>query len=77
MKKTTKKIISLILVLCMTFPIIASASTGYQVTRVSVTINGDTATSRGFVGTPMKKQEQIYRLPLLVQTLQKQKSLQV
>ncbi len=43
-----KKIISIILVLCMVFPIMASAMSGYEVTRVSVTINGDTATSRGF-----------------------------
>ena len=43
-----KKIISIILVLCMVFPIMASAMSGYEVTRVSVTINGDTATARGF-----------------------------
>ena len=48
MKKAITKIISIILVLCMVFPIMASASAGYEVTRVSVTINGDTATSRGF-----------------------------
>lgn len=43
-----KKIISIILVLCMVFPIMVSAMSGYEVTRVSVTINGDTATARGF-----------------------------
>lgn len=48
MKKTTTKIISIILVLCMVFPVMASAMSGYEVTRVSVTINGDTATARGF-----------------------------
>ncbi len=48
MKKTVTKIISLILVLCMAFPVMASAMAGYEVTRVSVTINGDSATSRGF-----------------------------
>lgn len=48
MKKTFIKIISLILVLCMTFPIVATATTGNEVTRVSVTINGDSATARGF-----------------------------
>ena len=48
MKKTATKIISIILVLCMVFPVVASAMAGYEVTRVSVTINGDTATSRGF-----------------------------
>lgn len=48
MKKTMKKIISLILVLCMVFPVMASAMAGYEVTRVSVTINGDSATARGF-----------------------------
>lgn len=48
MKKTMKKIISLILVLCMVFPVMASAVSGYEVTRVSVTINGDSATARGF-----------------------------
>lgn len=48
MKKTMEKIISLILVLCMVFPVMASAMAGYEVTRVSVTINGDSATARGF-----------------------------
>ena len=48
MKKTTTKIISIVLVLCMVFPVMASAMAGYEVTRVSVTINGDSATSRGF-----------------------------
>ncbi len=48
MKKTMKKIISLILVLCMVFPVMASAMAGYEVTRVNVTINGDSATARGF-----------------------------
>ncbi len=48
MKKTVTKIISLILVLCMAFPVMASAMAGYEVTRVSVTINGDSATARGF-----------------------------
>lgn len=48
MKKTITKIISLILVLCMAFPVMATAVAGNEVTRVSVTINGDTATSRGF-----------------------------
>ncbi len=44
MKKTFTKIISIILVLCMVFPIMASAAAGNEVTRVSVTINGDSAT---------------------------------
>lgn len=48
MKKTATKIISLILVICMAFPLVATAAAGIEVTRVSVTINGDTATSRGF-----------------------------
>lgn len=48
MKKTATKIISLILVICMAFPVMATAVAGNEVTRVSVTINGDTATSRGF-----------------------------
>ena len=48
MKKPITKIISIILVLCMVFPIMASAATGNEVTRVSVTINGDSATARGF-----------------------------
>lgn len=48
MKKTATKIISLILVICMAFPLVATAVAGNEVTRVSVTINGDTATSRGF-----------------------------
>ena len=48
MKKPITKIISIILVLCMVFPIMASAAAGNEVTRVSVTINGDSATARGF-----------------------------
>ena len=48
MKKSITKIISLILVLCMTLPIMASAAVAGEVSRVSVTINGDSATSRGF-----------------------------
>ena len=48
MKKSVTKIISIILVLCMVFPVMASAAAGNEVTRVSVTINGDAATSRGF-----------------------------
>ncbi len=48
MKKTITKIISLILVLCMAFPLVATAIAGNEVTRVSVTINGDSKTSRGF-----------------------------
>lgn len=48
MKKSITKIISLLLVLCMTLPIMASASVAGEVSRVSVTINGDSATSRGF-----------------------------
>ena len=48
MKKAMTKIISIILVLCMTFPVMASAVAVNEVTRVSVTINGDSATSRGF-----------------------------
>lgn len=48
MKKTATKIISIILVLCMIFPIMASAVAVNEVTRVSVTINGDSATARGF-----------------------------
>lgn len=48
MKKTIVKIVAMILVLCMIFPIAASAAVAGEVSRVSVTINGDTATSRGF-----------------------------
>jgi predicted phosphodiesterase len=48
MKKTITKIISLILVICMAFPLVATAVAGNEVTRVSVTINGDSKTSRGF-----------------------------
>ena len=48
MKKTMKKIISLILVMCMAFPVVASAVAVNEVTRISVTINGDSATARGF-----------------------------
>ncbi len=48
MKKSVVKIISVFLVLCMVFPVMAVASTGNEVARVSVTINGDSATSRGF-----------------------------
>ena len=48
MKKTFVKIISIILVLYMTLPIMASATVAGEVSRVSVTINGDSATSRGF-----------------------------
>lgn len=48
MKKTIVRIISLMLVFCMAFPLVASAAMGNEVTRVSVTINGDAATARGF-----------------------------
>ncbi len=48
MKKSVVKVISIFLVLCMVFPVMASAATGSEVTRVSVTVNGDTSTSRGF-----------------------------
>lgn len=48
MKKTMTKIISIILVLCTVFPVVVSASAGNEVTRVSVTINGDSDTARGF-----------------------------
>ncbi len=48
MKKSIVKVISLFLVLCMVFPVMAVASAGSEVTRVSVTVNGDTSTSRGF-----------------------------
>ncbi len=48
MKKSIAKIISLILVLCMTLPVMASAAVAGEVSRVSVTINGDSSTSRGF-----------------------------
>ncbi len=48
MKKTFVKVISIILVLCMTLPIMASAAVAGEVSRVSVTINGDSATARGF-----------------------------
>ncbi len=48
MKKSIVKIISIFLVLCMVFPVMAVASTGSEVTRVSVTVNGDTSNSRGF-----------------------------
>jgi len=48
MKKTIVKIVAIILVLCMTLPIVASATVVGEVSRVSVTINGDSATSRGF-----------------------------
>lgn len=48
MKKVIVKIVSILLIFCMVFPIMASAARLSQVTRVSVTINGDSATSRGF-----------------------------
>ena len=48
MKKTIVKIIAIILVLCMTLPITASAASVNNISRVSVTINGDATTSRGF-----------------------------
>ena len=48
MKKAIVKIISIFLVLCMTLPVVASAAVAGEVSRVSVTINGDSATSRGF-----------------------------
>ncbi len=48
MKKAIVKIISIFLVLCMTLPVVASATVAGEVSRVSVTINGDSATSRGF-----------------------------
>ena len=48
MKKSFVKIISVLLVLCMTLPIMASATVAGEVSRVSVTINGDSATARGF-----------------------------
>ena len=48
MKKSFVKIISILLVLCMTLPIMASATVAGEVSRVSVTINGDSATARGF-----------------------------
>ena len=48
MKKTFVKLVSIILVLCMTLPIMASAAVAGEVSRVSVTINGDASTSRGF-----------------------------
>lgn len=48
MKKTIVRIISLMLVFCMMFPMMAIAASGNEVTRVSVTINGDSATARGF-----------------------------
>lgn len=48
MKKTAVKIISLLLVFCMVFPVMASAAELSQVTRVSVTINGDSDSARGF-----------------------------
>ena len=48
MKKSFVKVISIILVLCMTLPIMASATVAGEVSRVSVTINGDSATARGF-----------------------------
>lgn len=48
MKKVIVKIVSIVLIFCMVFPTMASAARLSQVTRVSVTINGDSATSRGF-----------------------------
>ncbi len=48
MKKTFVKVISIIIVLCMTLPIMASATMVGEVSRVSVTINGDSSTARGF-----------------------------
>ncbi len=48
MKKGLVKVVSLLLVLVMVFPIMASAAVGNEVTRVSVTINGDSSTARGF-----------------------------
>ena len=48
MKKTIVKFIAIILVLCMTLPIASSATSVNSISRVSVTINGDATTSRGF-----------------------------
>ncbi len=48
MKKTIIKIVAIILVLCMMLPITASAASVNNISRVSVTINGDATTSRGF-----------------------------
>ena len=48
MKKSMVRIVSIILVFCMAFPMVATAAAGNEVTRVSVTINGDSATARGF-----------------------------
>ncbi len=48
MKRNTKKLVSLILVLCMTFALSLTAFAAYEVSRVSVTINGGSDTARGF-----------------------------
>ena len=48
MKRNAKKLVSLMLVLCMTFALSLTAFAAYEVSRVNVTINGDSDTARGF-----------------------------
>ncbi len=48
MKKSAKKLVSIMLVLCMTFALSLTAFAVSEVSRVSVTINGDADTARGF-----------------------------
>lgn len=48
MKKNAKRLISIMLVLLMTFTLSLTAFAASEVSRVSVTINGDADTARGF-----------------------------
>lgn len=48
MKRNAKKLVSLMLVLCMAFALSVTAFAASEVSRVSVTINGDSDTARGF-----------------------------
>lgn len=48
MKRNAKKLISLFLVMCMTFALSLTAFAVAEVSRVSVTINGESDTARGF-----------------------------
>lgn len=48
MKRNAKKLVSLMLVLCMTFALSLTAFAVAEVSRVSVTINGSSDTARGF-----------------------------
>lgn len=48
MKRNAKKVVSLMLILCLTFMLSVTAFAAGEVSRVSVTINGDSSSARGF-----------------------------